>query len=78
MPEYVAEAFAVMVHVYGDDEHPLREEYVVGCSTREAAEDRIKRYFPPGIEIRVFALSLSASETAALNLLPDEVRQRSL
>ena len=75
MPKYVDEAFVVLVHIYGTAEgQPLREEYVVGCPTREAAEDRIRRSFPPEIDIKVFASPLGASETAGLNLLPDEVR----
>jgi hypothetical protein len=56
MPKHVGEAFVVMVHIYGDDEDPSQEQYVVGCPTREAAEDRIKSYFPPGVYIKVFAL----------------------
>ena len=74
MAQYVDEAFVVLAHIYGAEGRPLREEYVVGCPTREAAEDRIRSSFPPGTDIKVFASLLGASETAALNLLPDEIR----
>jgi hypothetical protein len=74
MPQYVGEAFIVLVHVYGADRRPLRREYVVGCPTREAAEDLVKSSFPPGTDIKVFASLLGTSEVAALNLLPNEIR----
>jgi hypothetical protein len=74
MPQYVGEAFIVLVHIYGADGRRLREEYVVGCPTREAAEDRVKSCFPPETDIKVFASLLGASEVAVLNLLPNEIR----
>jgi hypothetical protein len=74
MPEYVDEAFVALVHIYGVERRPLREGCVVGCPTREAAEDRMKRFFPPETEFRVFASPLGASETADLDLLRDELR----
>ena len=74
MPQYVDEAFVVMVHIYASDGSTQRGEYVVGCPTREAAEERIKSFFPFEADVRVFASPLGSSETAALNLLPNEVR----
>ena len=74
MAKYVDEAFVVLVHIYGAEGRALREEYVVGCPTRDAAEDRMKRFFPPETDFKVFASPLGASETEGLDLLPDEVR----
>jgi hypothetical protein len=75
MPQYVDEAFIVLLHVYAPNGFTERAEFVVGCSTREAAEQRIKSFFPPEADVRVFASRLSNRETAALNLLPDEIRR---
>jgi hypothetical protein len=49
---------------------------VVGCSTREAAEAKIKSFFPPEADVRVFASRLTSRETVALKLLSNEVRRR--
>jgi hypothetical protein len=77
MSQYVEEAFVVLVHVYSPDgDDPERREYVVGCPTREAAEDRIKTYFTSAVDIKVFASPLGTSETAGLNLMPNEIRLR--
>ena len=76
MAQYVGEAFVVLVHIYGPDGTTQREEYLVGCPTREAAEARIRSFFPSGADINVFASPLGSSETAALNLLPNEIRPR--
>jgi hypothetical protein len=76
MPEYVGEAFVVLVHIYGPDGTAQREEYLVGCPTREMAEVRIRAFFQSGADINVFASPLGASEVAGLNLLPNEIRPR--
>jgi len=41
MPQYVDEAFVVLVHIPRDNGETQRESYVIGCSTREEAEARI-------------------------------------
>jgi hypothetical protein len=77
MPQYVDEAFVVLVHVYSPEGgDPERREYLVACPTREAAEDRIKVYFTSAADIKLFASPLSTSETARLNLIPNEIRLR--
>jgi hypothetical protein len=76
MSQYVDEAFVVLVHVYSPDGDPERREYLVGCPTREAAEDRIKAFFTSAVDIKVFASPLGATETAGLNLMPNEIRPR--
>ena len=75
MPVYVEEAFTVLVHIpvpEGGD--PLRETYVIGCSTREEAEIRIKNLFPEVLDVRVFATPLSTTETKAQKLMWGEYR----
>jgi hypothetical protein len=76
MSQYADEAFVVMLRIYGPNGFAEQAKYVVGCSTREAAEARIKSFFPPEADVRVFASPLSKRETADLNLLPNEIRQR--
>jgi len=75
MVQYVDEAFVVMLHVHAADGSTQRREYVVGCSTREAAEARMKSFFPPEADVRVFASRLTSRETVALKLLPNEIRR---
>jgi hypothetical protein len=75
MAQYVDEAFVVMLHVRAADGSTQRREYVVGCSTREEAEARMKTFFPPEADVRVFASRLTSRETAALKLLPNEIRR---
>ncbi|WP_074830419.1 MULTISPECIES: hypothetical protein [Bradyrhizobium] len=74
MPEYVDEAFTVLVHIHGSGESPMRETYVVGCPTREEAEARIRGLYPTELEVRVFATPLSVSETKEQKLMAGEFR----
>ena len=43
MPQYVDEAFVVLIHIPVDNGAPQRESYVVGCSTREEAEADLRK-----------------------------------
>jgi hypothetical protein len=74
--QFAEEAFIVLVHIYEPDGTFRREEYLVACLTREAAEERIRSIFSAGAEINVFASPLGHSETVALGLLANEIRQR--
>jgi len=56
MPEYVDEAFTVLVHIHGSGGAPGRETYVVGCPTREEAEARIRGLYPLELEVKVSPL----------------------
>jgi hypothetical protein len=76
MTEHVPDAFVVLVHIPVENGAPQRETYVVGCSTREEAESRIKGLYPSESNIRVFASPLGASETETLKLAPNEIRIR--
>jgi hypothetical protein len=75
MPQYVDEAFVVLLHLNAPDGTTQRGEYVVGCPERDAAEQRIKTFFPEA-DARFFASRLGYSEAAALHLLPNEIRRR--
>jgi hypothetical protein len=74
MPEYVDEAFVVLVYIAVDNGTPQRETYVIGCCTREEAEARIKHLYPSEPNIQLFASPLSATEAEGLQLMEGEVR----
>ena len=74
MPQYVNEALVVLVHIPLDNGETQRDSYVIGCSTREAAEARIRDLYPPESNIKLFASPLSATETTGLNLTAGEFR----
>jgi hypothetical protein len=74
MPQYVDEAFVLLVHILLDSGETLRETYVVGAATREEAETRIGYLYPPESNIKLFASPLSVTETKALNLMAGEFR----
>jgi hypothetical protein len=74
MPEYVNEAFVVLVHIPVSNGLPQRESFVVGCSTREEAEAKIRSLYPSEQYIRLFALAVSATETQGLKLAAGEIR----
>jgi hypothetical protein len=74
MPKYVDEAFVVLVHSPTDNGAPKRESFVVGCSTREEAEAKIKCLYPGEPNIKLFASRLTANETKGLKLTAGEFR----
>ena len=74
MPKYVNEAFVVLVHFPIDNGAPQRESFVVGCSTREEAEAKIRGLYPGELNIKLFASRLTANETKGLKLTAGEFR----
>jgi hypothetical protein len=75
MSQYVSKAFVVLVHIAVENGLPERESFVVGCSTREEAEAKIRSLYPPERDIGLFALALSSLETQALELSEGEIRR---
>ena len=74
MPQYVDEAFVVLVHIPLDNGETQRESYVIGCSTREEAEARIRYLYPLEPNIKLFASPLTATEMEGLKLMAREFR----
>jgi hypothetical protein len=74
MPQYVDEAFVVLVHIPHDNGETERESYVIGCSTREEAEARIRYLYPSEPNIKLFASPLTATEMEGLKLMAGEFR----
>jgi hypothetical protein len=76
MSQYVSTAFVVLVHFPIEKGLPQRESFVVACSTREEAEAKIRSLYSCDLNISLFALALSATETERLHLPPGEFRRR--
>ena len=74
MPQYVDEAFVVLVHIPLDNGETQRESYVIGCSTREEAEATIGDLYPSELNIKLFASPLTAMETKGLKLMAGEFK----
>jgi hypothetical protein len=74
MTQFADQAFTVLVHIPVDNEAPQRETYVIGCSSREEAEARIRHLYPYEPDIKLFASPLSAAEAEDLQLTEGEIR----
>jgi hypothetical protein len=74
MPQYVDEAFVVLVHIPLDNGETQRESYVIGCSTREEAEAVIGDLYPSERNVKLFASPLTATETKGLKLMAGEFK----
>ena len=74
MTKYADEAFIVLVHIQVDSGAPQRETYVIGCSSREEAEARIRHLYPYEPDIKLFASPLSSTEAEGLQLTIGEIR----
>ena len=74
MPQYVDEAFVVLVHIPLDNGETQRESYVIGCSTREEAEAVIGDLYPSERNVKLFASPLTATEMEGLKLMAGEFR----
>jgi len=74
MAEYADRAFTVLVHIPVDDGAPQRETYVIGCSSREEAEARIRHLYPHEPDIKLLASPLSVAEAEDLQLTAGEIR----
>jgi hypothetical protein len=72
---YVDEGFVVLVHItVGGGLLPYRDVYLVGCSTHEEAEARIKNLYPSEPNIRLYVSPLRGGDTKGLKLAPNEAR----
>ena len=71
----VSGGFVVLVHIpVGGGMSPYREVYLVGCSTHEEAETRIKDLYPSEPEIRLYVSPLGVGDAKRLELARNEVR----
>jgi hypothetical protein len=69
------EGFVVLVHIpIGGTMAPYRDVYLVGCSTRGEAEDRIKALYPSEPNLIMYASPLQTGAAVSLRLARNEVR----
>lgn len=68
------EGFVVLVHIPVGDGSPYRDAYLVGGSTHEDAEAKIKDLYPGEANIRLYVSLLRRDDAKGLELAPNEVR----
>jgi hypothetical protein len=71
----IDEGFVVLVHVTVGSGLPYQDTYLVGCSTHEEAEAKIKELYPSEPNIRLYVSPLSVDDRKDLNLARNEVRE---
>jgi hypothetical protein len=69
------EGFVVLVHVPVGSGLPYQDAYLVGCSTHEEAEAKIKELYPSEPNIRLYVSRLRAGDRKDLKLARNEVRE---
>jgi len=71
----IDEGFVVLVHVPVGSDLPYQDTYLVGCSTHEEAEAKIKELYPSEPNIRLYVSRLRAGDRKDLKLARNEVRE---
>jgi hypothetical protein len=72
---YIDEGFVVLVHVPVGSGLPYQDTYLVGCSTHEEAEAKIKELYPSEPNVRLYVSRLRAGDRKDLKLARNEVRE---
>lgn len=71
----VDEGFVVLVHVSDGSDLPYHDAYLVGCSTPEEAEGKIRDLYPSEPDVRLYVSPLCVGDTKDLKLARNEVRE---
>jgi hypothetical protein len=71
----IDEGFVVLVHVPDGSGLPYRDAYLVGCSTPEEAEGKIRDLYPSEPDVRLYVSPLCVGDTKDLKLARNEVRE---
>ena len=71
----IDEGFVVLVNISGGSDLPYHDTYLVGCSTHEEAEAKIKDLYPLEPNIRLYVSPLRVGDTKDLKLARNEVRE---
>lgn len=74
MTQNVDGGFVVLVHIPLGDGSPYRDAYLVGGSTHEEAEAKVKDLYPGEANIRVYVSPLRADDAKGLELASHDVR----
>ena len=69
------EGFVVLVYIPDSDGLPYQDTYLVGCSTHEEAEAKIKDLYPSEPNLRLYVSPLRVDDTKDLELARNEVRE---
>ncbi len=70
----IDEGFVVLVDIPSGSGLPYHDTYLVGCSTHEEAEAKIKNLYPSEPNIRLYVSPLRIGDTKDLRLARHEVR----
>jgi hypothetical protein len=71
----IDEGFVVLVHIPDGSGLPYHDAYLVGCSTPEEAEGKIRDLYPSEPNVRLYVSPLCVGDTNDLKLAPNEVRE---
>ena len=71
----IDESFVVLVHIPGSGGLPYHDTYLVGCSTHEEAEAKIKDLYPSEPNLKLYVSPLRVGDTKDLKLARNEVRE---
>ena len=71
----IDEGFVVLVHIPVGGSLPYQDAYLVGCSTHEEAEAKIKDLYASEPNIRMYVSPLRVGDTKDLKLARNEVRE---
>ena len=65
----------MLVHIPGGGDLPYQDTYLVGCSTHEEAEAKIKDLYPSELNLKLYVSPLRVGDTKDLKLARNEVRE---
>ena len=71
----IDEGFVVLVDIPVEGGLPYHDSYLVGCSTHQEAEAKIKDLYPEEPNIRLYVSPLRVGDTKDLKLARNEVRE---
>jgi hypothetical protein len=68
------DGFVVLVNIPFDSDSPYRDAYLVGCSSHQEAEAKVKDLYPGEPDIRLYVSALRPEDARSLKLASNEVR----
>ena len=71
----IDEGFVVLVDIPVEGGLPYHDTYLVGCSTHQEAEAKIKDLYPSEPNLKLFVSPLRVGDTKDLKLARNEVRE---
>ena len=70
----IDQGFVVLVHIPVGGGLPYQDTYLVGCSSHDEAEAKIRDLYPSEPDIRLYISPLRVGDTKDLKLARNEVR----